>query len=140
DASRCKRPELSRAAGTLAESGAGRSMNPATPRAVRPPDGSASPATPPSKRSGLDWRLPAWANSLMQVLTLALNFTGGVALGFGCTAVMPDPLWAPAAFVCVFALIELSVVIHECGHALLGRLAGMTVVVMQVGWVQLLAQ
>jgi hypothetical protein len=91
-------------------------------------------------RSGLDWRLPAWANGLMQLFTLVLNFAGGVALGFGCTAAVPDPIWVLAAFVLVFVLIEFSVAIHECGHLLLGRFAGMTVVLMQVGWVQLQAQ
>ena len=83
----------------------------------------------------LDWDLAPWANRFVGGLVQLLGFAMGMFLAAGCMVSLEGfhKSLAPLGLVVSGFVILASVAVHEAGHYLMARRAGMIVTIVQVG-------
>ncbi|MEE9100010.1 site-2 protease family protein [Pseudomonas nitroreducens] len=80
------------------------------------------------------WSLPGWLNGLLWLLQFSLSAAAGALAVLLSMLWLPGgAIWSLSGIVAGLCIVYLSVVVHELGHLLAARWAGMTVLRMRVG-------
>lgn len=80
------------------------------------------------------WSLPVWLNGLFWLLQFSLSAAAGALAVLLSLLWLPEgAIWNLSGIVAGLVIVYLSVVVHELGHLLAARWAGMTVMRMRVG-------
>lgn len=80
------------------------------------------------------WALPRWINTPLKWLQVALGAAAGVSgMALSMLSLPESPVWIIPGFITGFAVIYLTLFIHELGHLLGARRGGMVALRMRVG-------